>query len=124
MNKIKISNEQERIKIEFDFDNIQVAREYFQDEECIKDIADALDYENEIDEDEKSKQVNELAEILKGFMENSPRLFNDALAKAIKDNEPVLLDVVVDSEEALPMLPPGAGINEMIGEYKLEKDVI
>ena len=28
------------------------------------------------------------------------------------------------SEEALPMLPPGAGINEMIGEYKLEKDVI
>ncbi len=48
----------------------------------------------------------------------------EALAKAIKDNEPVLLDVVIDSEEALPMLPPGAGINEMIGEYKLEKDVI
>ena len=47
-----------------------------------------------------------------------------ALSKAIKDNEPILLDVVVDSEEALPMLPPGAGINEMIGEYKLEKDVI
>jgi acetolactate synthase-1/2/3 large subunit len=48
----------------------------------------------------------------------------EALAKAIKDNEPILLNVVVDSEEALPMLPPGAGINEMIGEYKLEKDVI
>ncbi|MDO5814019.1 MAG: acetolactate synthase large subunit [Methanobrevibacter sp.] len=48
----------------------------------------------------------------------------DALASAIKDNEPILLDVVIDSEEALPMLPPGAGINEMIGEYKLEKDVI
>ncbi|MDO5832017.1 MAG: acetolactate synthase large subunit [Methanobrevibacter sp.] len=48
----------------------------------------------------------------------------EALAKAIKDNEPVLLNVVIDSEEALPMLPPGAGINEMIGEYKLEKDVI
>ena len=47
-----------------------------------------------------------------------------ALAKAIKDNEPILLNVVIDSEEALPMLPPGAGINEMIGEYKLEKDVI
>ena len=30
----------------------------------------------------------------------------------------------IGSEEALPMLPPGAGINEMIGEYKLEKDVI
>ena len=48
----------------------------------------------------------------------------EALAKAIKDNEPILIDVVIDSEEALPMLPPGAGINEMIGEYKLEKDVI
>ena len=48
----------------------------------------------------------------------------EALSSAIKDNEPILLNVVVDSEEALPMLPPGAGINEMIGEYKLEKDVI
>ncbi len=48
----------------------------------------------------------------------------EALSGAIKDNEPVLLNVVIDSEEALPMLPPGAGINEMIGEYKLEKDVI
>ena len=48
----------------------------------------------------------------------------EALEKAIKDNEPILLNVVIDSEEALPMLPPGAGINEMIGEYKLEKDVI
>ena len=48
----------------------------------------------------------------------------EALASAIKDNEPILLNVAVDSEEALPMLPPGAGINEMIGEYKLEKDVI
>ena len=48
----------------------------------------------------------------------------EALSQAIKDNEPILLNVVIDSEEALPMLPPGAGINEMIGEYKLEKDVI
>ena len=48
----------------------------------------------------------------------------EVLSKAIKDNEPFLLNVVIDSEEALPMLPPGAGINEMIGEYKLEKDVI
>ena len=48
----------------------------------------------------------------------------EALSKAIKDNEAILLDIVIDSEETLPMLPPGAGINEMIGEYKLEKDVI
>ena len=48
----------------------------------------------------------------------------EALKTAIKDNEAILIDVIIDSEEALPMLPPGAGINEMIGEYKLEKDVI
>ena len=48
----------------------------------------------------------------------------DVLEKAIKDNEAILLDVVVDPDELLPMLPPGAGINEMIGEYKLQKDVI
>ena len=48
----------------------------------------------------------------------------EVLSSAIKDNETILLNVVIDSEEALPMLPPGAGINEMIGDYKLEKDVI
>ena len=55
---------------------------------------------------------------------SKPGETKEALSAAIKDNEPILLNVVIDSEEALPMLPPGAGINEMIGEYKLEKDVI
>ena len=47
-----------------------------------------------------------------------------ALKNAIKDNESILIDIIIDPNEFLPMLPPGAGINEMIGEYKLEKDVI
>ncbi len=59
-----------------------------------------------------------------GVRITKPGETKEALSNAIKDNEPVLLNVVIDSEEALPMLPPGAGINEMIGEYKLEKDVI
>ena len=59
-----------------------------------------------------------------GVRVTKPGETKEALSNAIKDNEPVLLNVVIDSEEALPMLPPGAGINEMIGEYKLEKDVI
>ena len=87
MNKIKISNEQERIKVEFDFDNIQVAREYFQDEECIADIVDALDYEEAVDKKDDSKQVDELAEALKQIFEKSPRLFYDAYNKAIKEAE-------------------------------------
>ena len=59
-----------------------------------------------------------------GVRITKPGETKEALSSAIKDNEPILLDVVIDSQEALPMLPPGAGINEMIGEYKLEKDVI
>ncbi|WP_405291514.1 acetolactate synthase large subunit [Methanobrevibacter sp.] len=59
-----------------------------------------------------------------GVRITKPGETKEALSSAIKDNEPILLNVVIDSEEALPMLPPGAGINEMIGEYKLEKDVI
>ena len=61
---------------------------------------------------------------INGVRITKPGETKEALSAAIKDNEPVLLNVVIDSEEALPMLPPGAGINEMIGEYKLEKDVI
>lgn len=45
-----------------------------------------------------------------------------AVKKAIKDNDPIVLDIVVDKNECLPMVPPGAGISEMLGEYKLEKD--
>ena len=59
-----------------------------------------------------------------GVRITQPGETKEALSSAIKDNEPILLNVVIDSEEALPMLPPGAGINEMIGEYKLERDVI
>ncbi|MBQ7929239.1 MAG: acetolactate synthase large subunit [Methanobrevibacter sp.] len=59
-----------------------------------------------------------------GVRIEKPGETREALSKAVKDNEPILLNIVIDSEEALPMLPPGAGINEMIGEYKLEKDVI
>ncbi len=46
----------------------------------------------------------------------------DCVKKAIKDNEPIVLDIVIDKDECLPMVPPGAGINEMLGEYKLEND--
>ena len=47
----------------------------------------------------------------------------EAVKRAIKDNEAILLDIIVDESECLPMVPPGAGIDEMLGEYKLERDV-
>ena len=47
----------------------------------------------------------------------------EAVKRAIRDNEAILLDIVVDESECLQMVPPGAGIDEMLGEYKLERDV-
>jgi acetolactate synthase-1/2/3 large subunit len=74
-------------------------------------------------------QSPDFVKLAESFGVNSVRVekpgeTKEALKSAIKDNEAILIDVIIDSEETLPMLPPGAGINEMIGEYKLEKDVI
>ena len=76
----------------------------------------------------KFKNSPDFVKLAESFGVNAVRITQpgetkEALKTAIKDNEAILLDVVIDSEEAIPMLPPGAGINEMIGEYKLEKDV-
>lgn len=66
MNKIKISNEKERIKIELDFENIEVAKEWFSNEECIDDVLDALDYDDS--EDEKDV-TNDGADTIKNKLE-------------------------------------------------------
>lgn len=60
---------------------------------------------------------------VEGVRITKPEETKEAMKKAIKDNETVLLDIIIDKDECLPMLPPGAGINEMVGEYKLEKDI-
>lgn len=45
------------------------------------------------------------------------------ISKAIKDNESVVLDITIKKDEFIPMFPPGAGIEEILGEYKYESDV-
>ena len=47
----------------------------------------------------------------------------EALSKALKDNESILLEITVEKDEFIPMFPPGGGINELLGEYRYEKDV-
>lgn len=47
----------------------------------------------------------------------------DILSKALKDNEAMLVDITVEKDEFIPMFPPGGGINDLLGEYKYEKDV-
>nr|WP_318526279.1 hypothetical protein [Methanobrevibacter arboriphilus] len=33
------------------------------------------------------------------------------------------MDIVIDKDEELPMVPPGCGITDIIGEYKIENDI-
>lgn len=47
----------------------------------------------------------------------------EVLYKALKDNESMLIEITVEKDEFIPMFPPGGGINDLLGEYKYEKDV-
>ena len=47
----------------------------------------------------------------------------EVLFKALKDNESILLEITIEKDEFIPMFPPGGGINDLLGEYKYEKDV-
>lgn len=42
---------------------------------------------------------------------------------ARKDGEAILLDIVIDKDEKLPIVPPGCGITDILGEYKIENDI-
>lgn len=64
MNKIKIEIVGERVKVEFDFENIQVARQSFEDDDFIRDVIGALDYEAE-KEPEESDEVKKMKEALR-----------------------------------------------------------
>jgi acetolactate synthase I/II/III large subunit len=44
------------------------------------------------------------------------------IRNAIRSGEPYLIDVIIDPEEILPMVPPGRGITEIVGEYKIEQE--
>lgn len=46
-----------------------------------------------------------------------------AISKALKDNESIVLDIVVEKNEFLPMVPPGAAVDNIVGEFKHECDV-
>lgn len=45
-----------------------------------------------------------------------------AINKALKDNESIVLDIVIKKNEFLPMVPPGAAVDDILGEFKHESD--
>ena len=76
MNKIKIEVINGRVKIALEFENVQVARQSFEDEYFIEDIIEALDYE--VEEEYKPEESDDVREVklalkdalLKGSTEN------------------------------------------------------
>lgn len=52
-----------------------------------------------------------------------PGEMKETLQNALKSGEPTLIDVIIDPDEILPMVPPGCGLTEIVGEYKVEREV-
>ncbi|GAB4307567.1 MAG: acetolactate synthase large subunit [Methanobacteriaceae archaeon] len=72
-------------------------------------------------------EVPDFVMLAESFGVNAERLerpgeIKDALSTAIKSGEPTLLDIIIDPEEILPMVPPGCGLTELVGEYKVERE--
>ncbi|AEG19436.1 acetolactate synthase large subunit [Methanobacterium paludis] len=59
---------------------------------------------------------------IKGEKVEKPGELKESLKRALNSGEPTLLDIVIDPDEILPMVPPGRGLTEIVGEYKVETE--
>lgn len=60
---------------------------------------------------------------VKGERVERPGEMKETLKSALISGEPTLIDVIIDPDEILPMVPPGCGLTEIVGEYKVEREV-
>lgn len=60
---------------------------------------------------------------VQGERVEKPGEMKETLKAALKSGDPTLIDVVIDPDEILPMVPPGCGLTEIVGEYKVEREV-
>lgn len=72
-------------------------------------------------------EVPDFVMLAESFGVNAERLerpgeIKEGLYNALKSGEPTLLDIIIDPEEILPMVPPGCGLTELVGEYKVERE--
>lgn len=70
-------------------------------------------------------EVPDFVKLAEAFGVNAERVekpgeMRETLKNAINSGEPTLIDITIDPEEILPMVPPGCGLTEMVGEYKVE----
>lgn len=59
---------------------------------------------------------------INGVNITKPGETKEAIKKAIKDNEAILLNIDIQKDEFLPMVPPGAAVEEVLGEYDFEDE--
>ena len=57
---------------------------------------------------------------IKGVRVDKPGQLKEAITDAFNSREARLIEVVIDSDELLPMVPPGEKITKIVGEYKTE----
>jgi acetolactate synthase-1/2/3 large subunit len=71
--------------------------------------------------------VPDFVKLAKAFGVNASKVerpgeMKETLKEALESGEPTLIDVIIDPKELLPMVPPGCGLTEIIGEYKVERE--
>jgi acetolactate synthase-1/2/3 large subunit len=76
----------------------------------------------------KLGEVPDFVKLAEAFGVNAYRVekpgeMKETLNEALKSGEPSLIDVIIDPHEILPMVPPGCGLTEIVGEYKVEREV-
>ena len=86
-----------------------------------------LFYENRLSHTDLG-QTPDFLKLSESFGVNAERITKvgeteKAIKAAKKDGEAILLDIVIDKDEELPMVPPGCGITDILGEYKIENDI-
>ncbi|WP_461461156.1 acetolactate synthase large subunit [Methanobrevibacter sp.] len=59
---------------------------------------------------------------INGVNITKPGETKEVIKKAIKDNEAILLNIDIQKDEFLPMVPPGAAVEEVLGEYDFEDE--
>lgn len=59
---------------------------------------------------------------VKGERVERPGEMKETVQNALRSGEPTLIDVIIDPDEILPMVPPGCGLTEIVGEYKVERE--
>ena len=59
---------------------------------------------------------------VKGERVERPGEMKETVKNALKSGEPTLIDVIIDPDEILPIVPPGCGLTEIEGEYKVERE--